>query len=125
MVLDEVAHGHEVADGAPGGELVGERGVGGGGELADFGGKVSGLLAAEPLPEAVFAPDGQVLFADGFAFEFLVEDGLDRWEIVEPGGKVGAALPTFHAEVELFAKAGREPTDFSTVDGVHKTFRFD
>ena len=102
MVLDEVAHGHEVADGTPGGELVGERGIGGGGKFADFGGHPLGFATAEPVFETVAAPLREVLFADGFAFEFFFQHGPDVGVAVEPSDDGRPALPALKPKVDLF-----------------------
>ena len=55
----------------------------------------------------------QVLFADGFAVEFLLEEGPDFLEAIEPEEDLGAGFGAFEAGVEFFANFAGELGDFA------------
>ena len=118
-------------------EQRGKPGVDGGGELVGEGaevGEVFGMfgqfadlledfLAGEPVEEAAVIPFGEVLGADGDAFEVLGEDGLDFGEGVKPLQEGHAGFAVVKALVELFAEGVGETGDFT--GAFHKVLRFE
>jgi hypothetical protein len=66
-----------------------------------------------PAAETAVSVIGEVLVADGLAFEVLGKDGLDFRKRVEPRQENGAGLAIGKATVDLFADFRREVGDFS------------
>lgn len=119
VVLNEFADGHEVADEGPSGDLIGNGGVGGDGEGANFGGHMFIFTAEAPVPVAIFAPLGKVLFYDGFAVKFGGEHGLHLWKGIKPGQQDGSPLAIFGATVDFVAEFFGQSPNFAFMMRFH------
>lgn len=94
--------------------------VGGSGAVGNFFGLFlhlanggEALLLGEPVQIAAFFPFGEVLFTDGVAVEFVLDEMLDFGEGIEPADEGGAFLAIFQALVELVADGFGEASDFA------------
>ena len=76
-----------------------------------------GLLAKEPITEAMLFPFGEVLFIDGAGVEFGREESFDLGKLVEPRENGFALFVVLDAAVELVTDGVREAADFSIVSG--------
>ena len=104
------------ADGEETGGVIGHEGGGFfevGGGVGFFLDVFKKLAPGLPLGIAAVAPFGEVLFADGFAVEAVLEDALDFGEFVEPNDDFAAGGVGFEAGVEFLADVAGETGDFA------------
>lgn len=83
-------------------------------------GKVLGMLEAEPVLVAAFAPFAEVGFVDGIAFEVFLENGLDGGEGVEPFEDFVGWVAVDEVLADLFADFKGEAGDFGAHRGGSK-----